>query len=266
MVETGGEEELTRAQHQGADDVEEYCGHCGTRLVPRANFCHHCGAQVLRPDTQIITPPPPVEARRPPRDESLNDELGPLPPTDGIPEETEESERLVWQGRPSFKAILIGLVSGAVMATALVGSVHWILLRSDNRVPKPETELAVWVSVVVVFTLRPLYRVLARRYRVTTRSIWVEEGLVRRIVTRYRLADWRHIHLHQSLLQRLVGTGHIELESNDRTEAPIFFLDIDRARDVVELLDRALAVARPRQTVHARGSASRRRPSQRAEV
>lgn len=245
-----GETSYVPESSQETLEVEEYCGRCSTRLVPRANFCHHCGAQVLRPNTQVIVPPQPAEpARRPPAEA----EEEPAPELDETHDAASSGdEELVWEGRPSAKAVIAGAVRGLLIGAAVVGSLHWVLARTEQAPLKVEYEVAAWCIIAAAFTLRPLLTMLGQKYTVTSRSIWVQEGTIRKVTTRHRLSDWKHIHCQQSLLQRLLGTGDIELEPAVPWEPPVVLKDVDKPSEVALLIDRALTAAQQKRSLRRR--------------
>ncbi len=240
------------SQEEIADStsVIEYCGRCDTRLVPNANFCHHCGAQILRTNTQPIVPPAPKEPRIEPR----APEMDQAPGRGG--EEQQPDETTLWSGRPSKRTILVGLFRGAILGGIGVAAYRWIAAR-QNWPSIPDAELVaggIIALTALLFGLRPLLRVAGRRYVITQQSIWVEEGVLRNSTSRYPLTGWRNIHVHQSLLQRLVGTGDIELEPTNLIEPPLLLEDIENVHTVARTLDRAIAPARKRGKHHSHHS------------
>ena len=118
-----------------------------------------------------------------------------------------EGEEVLFEGRvaliPSFGTVLL-----AVLTVGL-----WLLVR--------------WV------------RTLGRYYRVTTRRIVVETGVLSKTLEQidlYRIADYT---VERPFGQRLVGTGNLKLKTFDKTTPELDIRDIKT--DVVGLYERLRA-------------------------
>ncbi len=222
--------ESQAAREQGGA-VEELCGYCGEPLVPAANFCHRCGAQVLRDGTRPLQPPPPAA---PLRSTAAEPVLG-----DG---------ELLWQARPSTRAIAEPVVLLAVIAG--LAAVPISFLEPAQRA-WATLYLAGFLVLVGLLRIPPRWYICATHsYRLTTRALWVRTGLVREVKDRYALREFVSLSVSRSFLDRVFGIGSIELHFVRPGMAPVVLYYVADPDRVAELLDQAIsAAAAERRTV-----------------
>jgi len=211
------------ARPQEDEALVEHCGYCGELLVPRANFCHRCGAQVLREKSPILKPPPPAAPQREPAASSGSD------------------GKLLWQGQPSYAVIFVKLLA----LVPAIGALSVAAYALDPHVPVPLKRYAVALSAALALlrVLGPWYRCATERYRLTSRALWVRSGLVHQVDDRYALREFLSLSLDRTLLERMFRLGSVELHFVRAGQAPLILHHLSRPGEVVELLDRAIAAA-----------------------
>ncbi len=218
----GGRQEQAAAEQA---EVEEWCGFCGERLVPHANFCHRCGAQVLRDQTRPIKPPPPAAPLR-------GSGSAPAAGTDG---------QLLWEGRPSRYAIGEQLLVLTVLAGIAAGLIS--LLDPAQRPWVTAYAVAALLLIGLVRIVPRWYTCASHSYRLTSRALWVRSGLLREVKDRYALHEFISLSLSRSVLDRLFGIGSIELHFVRPGHAPVVLYYVPDADRVAELFDQAIAAA-----------------------
>ena len=101
--------------------------------------------------------------------------------------------------------------------------------------------LAVWLLTFARGQLRRL-RVT---YRITSRRLAIETGLISRRLHEARLDAVRDIRVRQTLLQRALGTGTVHFDTAAELGYDLRFRGVDDPRRIVRAVDRALERGRP---------------------
>jgi uncharacterized membrane protein YdbT with pleckstrin-like domain len=141
-----------------------------------------------------------------------------IPP--GIANEEEETE--VFDLHPAAMAFLGELILGVLLLPIVVGLI--LLFK-------------VW------------YRVVARRYRLTTQRLFIWQGLIAKSSQELELYRVKDVTVTQSFLQRIAGFGSITVLSNDETNPQLTLLGIRNPMDVKETLRTQYRAARRREGV-----------------
>jgi uncharacterized membrane protein YdbT with pleckstrin-like domain len=135
----------------------------------------------------------------------------------------------MWMGaKPLFFAGLAAIVggAGAVYGAVSGGSMGQVALIAG---------LALFVSAAIMIAYVVL-RVKSLRYKITNRLIEREQGIVFRRVDALDLARVKDVELSQTLIQRMVGIGTIEVFSSDKTDPIMFIEALPNPRPVYEQL------------------------------
>jgi uncharacterized membrane protein YdbT with pleckstrin-like domain len=149
------------------------------------------------------------------------------------------TEQVLWQGTPSLKTLAVdGIRSGLVVAATIVGAVyayHPLLVacasfsdRSSEFVTAyaPGFRLAATLFVVTVVATRLGrlgWRALALRhhaYRVSNQRLTVETGVLSKTLQEIDMRTIEDIGLRQSLVERLLGIGRIDVVSVSNPAMP----------------------------------------------
>jgi uncharacterized membrane protein YdbT with pleckstrin-like domain len=133
-----------------------------------------------------------------------------------------DGEEVIWEGVPTWRAwgmkwILGWVLAPLVIGLFLVGSV-WLQTRS-------------------------------RRWRLTTRRIEVEGGLLSRRVETIELWKVRDVELRQSLADRMFGVCSVLVTAHDQTTPAVEVRGLPGSRDVYDRLMAAVMNARQQRGV-----------------
>ena len=161
---------------------------------------------------------------------------------------TPEGGRDIYAGTPSWKAwygtyslvallaalglagaIVLGAVAAQPVAAAVVGTVLALAAA------------ALLVSVEL--------RRRATKYRVTTRTIDIEEGVLARRINTLQLWRVRDVVFEQSLTQRMLGVATIRLVAHDDTSPKVLLAGLTNGREVFEEVKLAIDLARQSRNV-----------------
>ncbi len=136
--------------------------------------------------------------------------------------------------------ILIGIlliVGGSMLSGESLG--RWPLWIALGIV-------GVWLLVLIG---RILYCKLARRYRLTNRRLFVEEGILVRTVNQTDMIRVNDVTVTQKLLDRVFNVGSVTVESpSDPSHPKILIMGIDDPHRVAELIHREMQTIRDRRT------------------
>jgi membrane protein YdbS with pleckstrin-like domain len=144
-------------------------------------------------------------------------------------------EKDLWHGRESWKAAYppLALVILATIAAAVASKLIW-----------PATWYPVgWVLLagllVAVFVLfRGGWKVASSSYRITTQRLFIRRGVLSQSVDQTELLRVDDVKMRQSLLQRVLNIGDIEVISSDRTDAHIKITNVADPAQVTEYIRR----------------------------
>ncbi|HET6280480.1 MAG TPA: PH domain-containing protein [Polyangia bacterium] len=150
----------------------------------------------------------------------------------------------IFSGTPSWKAQLWSFVGAAALAIA--GVVGLFVLRLSFDLP--------WVTAVIAgacaFGLAVLWLVyltalrVTLRFRITTRTIDVESGLLSKSIETLQLWKVRDIEFHQTLTDRILNVSRIRVFSHDVTTPQFLLWGLPGSRAIFDRLKDAMELAR----------------------
>jgi uncharacterized membrane protein YdbT with pleckstrin-like domain len=149
-------------------------------------------------------------------------------------------EELVFEGHPSWRAVLTFYVGGVVVAAVAV--VIAALVAS--------TGLAIVVGVVVLglVVLVGLVKRQATRYVITSERLHIRRGILAKKTQETRVQRVQNVNTEQSFFQRVMRVGTVDFDTAGSDDSEFRFVGVANPNDVVRAVDRAqrAAVAEPR--------------------
>ena len=145
-------------------------------------------------------------------------------------------EQVIFQGHPSWRAILGFYLKGIAIAAVLgviaklagagSGTVFLIVL------------VAIGVTVLVGFVKR-----VATVYTITDRRLNIKRGIVSREVQETRLERVQNVNYRQSVYQRLMQIGDVDFDTAATDDYNFVFAGVADPADVVHQVDQATGVS-----------------------
>jgi uncharacterized membrane protein YdbT with pleckstrin-like domain len=145
-------------------------------------------------------------------------------------------EQPLYQGRPSWRALMTFYVGGIVLA-ALVVVVLGVL--ADNM------GLAIAIAAVIVglTLLIGFLRRVGTKYLLTTQRLRITRGIVRKKVQETRLDRVQNVNYSQGILDRVFGVGTVDFDTAGTDDSEFRFEWINDPEHVVRRVDEATHAA-----------------------
>lgn len=153
----------------------------------------------------------------------------PAPPPDVHHDPAQEMP--IWHGRPAWRAF------SPAWAIWLAGSAA--LLYASSKYGGGPLVQVVWVFIAGSATglfVRDALIVYGRRYHLTTQRLFVHRGILVRVSDQMELIRVDDVRQSQSILDRLLNTGQLEIFSTDETDETIRLRSIVDPETVAEAI------------------------------
>jgi uncharacterized membrane protein YdbT with pleckstrin-like domain len=153
--------------------------------------------------------------------------------------ELHPGEQVVFEGHPSWRALLsfyLGGIAGAVAVAIVVGLLTSFLVGLLTG--------AVLVAAVLAYGL---FKRTATTYLVSTQRLYIRRGLLAKKVQQTRIDRVQNVNTAQSLRERLLRVGTVDFDTAGSDDSEFRFVGIADPADVVQAVDRAQreALSRP---------------------
>jgi uncharacterized membrane protein YdbT with pleckstrin-like domain len=147
-------------------------------------------------------------------------------------------ERVIFEGHPSWRAILSFYMKGLLVAAAA-----GIAVDLATRIGGDLKEGLVFVVVLVVLGLTVLIGFIKRvatTYTITDRRLNIKRGIVSREVQETRLERVQNVNYNQSLFQRIFQVGDVDFDTAGSGDYDFSFDGVADPEEVVEKVDEAM--------------------------
>ena len=143
-----------------------------------------------------------------------------------------EGETIIFQGHPSWRAILGFYLKGVLIA---------IILGIIAKLVSGTTSVFVVVLVVLALTLVVGFlKRWATTYTITTRRLNIKRGIVSREIQETRLERVQNVNYSQSVYQRLMQIGDVDFDTAaSGGDYDFIFYGVADPGDVVHRVDQA---------------------------
>ncbi|MDQ2629444.1 MAG: PH domain-containing protein [Actinomycetota bacterium] len=144
-------------------------------------------------------------------------------------------EQVIFQGHPSWRAILGFYLKGVVVAVVL--GVIAKLVDGDG------TAFLVILVVLALTVLIGFVKRVATTYTITNRRLNIKRGIVSREIQETRLERVQNVNYSQSVYQRLMQIGDVDFDTAATDDYNFVFYGVADPGEVVEAVDKATGVA-----------------------
>lgn len=143
-------------------------------------------------------------------------------------------ERVIFEGHPSWRAILGFYLKGVLVAVVL-GVIA-------NLIDGGATAFVVILVVLALTLLIGFVKRVATTYTITDRRLNIKRGIVSKEVQETRLERVQNVNYRQSVYQRLMQIGDVDFDTAASDDYNFVFNGVADPGDVVEAVDKATGV------------------------
>jgi len=144
-------------------------------------------------------------------------------------------ERVIFEGHPSWRAILGFYLKGALVAVVL-GFIA-------NLIDGGATTFVVVLVVLALTVLIGFVKRVATTYTITDRRLNIKRGIISKEVQETRLERVQNVNYRQSVYQRLMQIGDVDFDTAATDDYNFVFVGVADPGDVVHKVDQATGAA-----------------------
>jgi uncharacterized membrane protein YdbT with pleckstrin-like domain len=143
----------------------------------------------------------------------------------------QPGERVIYQGHPSWRAIL-GFYLKGILAAVVIAVI--VKLIEDTGLA-----LLVFAAIVGITILAGFVKRVATVYTITDRRLNIKRGIVARKVQETRLQRVQNVNYTQSVYERLMQIGDVDFDTAGTDDSNFIFAGVAQPEEVVEQVDQA---------------------------
>ncbi len=143
----------------------------------------------------------------------------------------QAGESVIYEGHPSWRAIMGFYLKGILIAAA-VGIVVKLIDSTGLG-------LLAFAAIVAITILAGFVKRVATVYTITDRRLNIKRGIVARKVQETRLQRVQNVNYTQSVYERLMQIGNVDFDTAGTDDADFTFGGVAQPEQVVEQVDRA---------------------------
>lgn len=147
-------------------------------------------------------------------------------------------EQIVFEGHPSWRAILSFYAKGLAITAVLAGLVVLYGETIGDEVSEATVILVALIGAGITILAGFIKRV-ATRYTITNRRLHVKHGIISREVQETRLERVQDVNYRQSALQRVLGIGDVDFDTAANDPTDFVFAGVASPASVVDRVHKA---------------------------
>ena len=141
----------------------------------------------------------------------------------------QPGERVIYEGHPSWRAIL-GFYLKGILIAAVIGVI--VKFAQDTA-----TGVAVFAVIVGLTILAGFLKRIATVYTITDLRLNIKKGLIARKVQETRLGRVQNANFTQGFIERALQVGDVEFTTAGTEESNFVFAGVAQPEDVVQKVD-----------------------------
>ncbi len=143
-------------------------------------------------------------------------------------------EQVIFEGHPSWRAILGFYLKGVVVA-AILGVIAKLV--DGNGSAFLVVLVAIALTVLIGFVKR-----VATTYTITNRRLNIKRGIISREIQETRLERVQNVNYQQSVYQRIMQIGDVDFDTAATDDNSFIFAGVASPEEVVHRVDQATGV------------------------
>jgi uncharacterized membrane protein YdbT with pleckstrin-like domain len=141
-------------------------------------------------------------------------------------------ERVIFQGHPSWRAIL-GFYLKGVLIAAVAGAIAKLVGAGSFDV------FLIVLVVIAATVLAGFLKRVATTYTITDRRLNIKRGIVSREIQETRLERVQNVNYRQSVYQRIMQIGDVDFDTAATDDYDFVFAGVADPGEVVHAVDQA---------------------------
>jgi uncharacterized membrane protein YdbT with pleckstrin-like domain len=146
--------------------------------------------------------------------------------------ELQSGERVIYQGHPSWRAIIGFYLKGALVGVA-AGVIAALIDGSVGL------GIVTFVVIVAITVVAGLIKRVATVYTITDRRLNIKVGIIARKVQETRLQRVQNVNFDQGVYERVMQIGDVEFTTAGTDESNFVFAGVARPEQVVQQVEQA---------------------------
>ena len=146
----------------------------------------------------------------------------------------QSGERIIYQGHPSWRAI-IGFYLKGILAALVIAVI--VALIDDTALAVVVGAVIVAITILAGFITR-----VATVYTITDRRLNIKRGIIARKVQETRLQRVQNVNYTQGVYERVMQVGDVDFDTAGTDDSGFTFAGVAQPEKVVEQVDRATKV------------------------
>src|SRR4051812_4308833 len=147
-----------------------------------------------------------------------------------------DGERVLYEGRPSWRALTPFYAIGIGAAVAVIVLLGFL---ADNM----GTAIGISVVIAGLTLLIGFVRRVGTKYLLTTQRLRISRGILRKNVQETRLERVQNVNYNQGILDRMFGVGTVDFDTAGSDDSEFRFEWINDPETVVRAVDEATHAA-----------------------
>jgi uncharacterized membrane protein YdbT with pleckstrin-like domain len=145
-----------------------------------------------------------------------------------------EGEQLMFEGRPSWRAIIGFYITGTLVAAAIAAVVGLIASTGSG--------VGVFVMLFVIVVVIGWVRRWGTRYAITNERLTIQRGILSRHRQETRLTRVQNVNTDQTVIQRMLGVGVVDFDTagTDAPDSEFAFWGVADPGGVAKMVDAAV--------------------------
>ncbi len=146
-------------------------------------------------------------------------------------------EQVIFEGHPSWRAILAFYIKGVLIAV-VVGAIVALVSNISGDTDKTLVFFVVLVIIGLTVLIGFIKRV-ATTYTITNRRLNIKRGIISREIQETRLERVQNVNYSQSAIQRMLQVGDVDFDTAAGDDYNFIFAGVADPGDVVHAVDQA---------------------------